>query len=133
MTDNPISHLWDEKIEQGILGTLLMDFDQSVMDEVNPDWFYLHKHQSICQVMKTKPECAGNVELLTDELKRAGFLNDIGGPAYLTKLLGSFSGIYSITDFIQRLQDYASRRRVVEIARKLVNQAVDLKEPILDT
>jgi replicative DNA helicase len=130
-TDAP--QLWSEKIEQQILGTLLVDFDADIMGEIDPGWFRLVKHQQIAKILRRRPDAAGNLEAIGDELKRAGELENAGGYGYLARLTASYAGRYAIQEHVKRLADYASRRRMIELASELARRAYNLQVEVGQT
>src|SRR6218665_2957650 len=74
------------QVEEVVLGAIMIDINamSAVLDMLSPDVFYLQAHAKIFSAMmrifnKTQP-----IDLLTvhEELKKAGEIEEVGGPAY---------------------------------------------------
>lgn len=77
-------------LEEAILGSLMLEKDAFIMvsDFLKPDCFYKESHQKIYQAIQNLSINNEPVDLLTvsEELKRLGLLEEVGGPYYLSQL-----------------------------------------------
>ncbi|KXV72836.1 MULTISPECIES: replicative DNA helicase [Acetobacter] len=60
---------------------------------------------------------------LRAELENSGILNDVGGMAYLAKLLTSMVGIINAGDYGRAIHDAWIRRQLIDIGENVVNSA----------
>lgn len=60
---------------------------------------------------------------LRAELENSGILNDVGGMAYLAKLLTSMVGIINAGDYGRAIHDAWIRRQLIDIGETVVNSA----------
>ncbi|MFM9951873.1 MAG: DnaB-like helicase N-terminal domain-containing protein, partial [Saprospiraceae bacterium] len=76
-------------LEEAVLGALMLDREAlpMVMDTLRPESFYLEGHQQIYRAIIRLFERSNPVDLLTvtEELKKAGDLDKIGGGYYLVE------------------------------------------------
>ena len=76
--------------EQSVLGSILLDKEAmiSVSETLVPEDFYKEAHKVIYESMLKLYNSQSEIDLitLTDELRDQGYLDDIGGIAYITSL-----------------------------------------------
>ncbi|MFR8620050.1 MAG: DnaB-like helicase N-terminal domain-containing protein, partial [Romboutsia timonensis] len=76
--------------EQSILGSILLDKEAiiTVSETINPDDFYKEAHKIIYESMIKLSNKSEPIDLitLTEELKKQGHLDDVGGISYITSL-----------------------------------------------
>src|SRR3954451_16626836 len=77
--------------ERSVLGAILLHNDafNQAAEVIDSNDFFRDAHRRIFDKMATISERAGAIDLVTlkEELSRAGELEDIGGPAYITALV----------------------------------------------
>lgn len=112
-------------LEQAVLGSVLISPDLRERVDLYEDDFYLHKHRYIWQAMG---KLNGSTDILTlsDELEKSGKLRDIGGPAYLVKLMSMIGSSLNVEEYAIRLRELAQRRRMITAASELAKIAFDL-------
>src|SRR4051812_778638 len=76
--------------EASLLGAILIDADAvvKIADTISAEDFYEERHRHIYEAMQQLYEKHSPIDVLTlsDQLKGTGFLEAVGGPAYLTEL-----------------------------------------------
>lgn len=112
--------------EQSVLGALLLSTDaQLAVSEagVSVDDFYKPAHQHVFEAMARLMGVAAPVDVVTvaDELRRAGLLDDVGGPGYLLEL-------QAITPAISHAGRYARIVRETALLRRLIRAAGEIAE-----
>lgn len=65
---------------------------------------------------------------LRDDFQNSGVLDEIGGPAYLARLLASMVGIINAADYANSIRDAALRRQLINIGETLVNLAFSARD-----
>jgi len=113
------------EIERALLGAAIMEPYLVTTTALEPDQFYLIKHRWIWDEL-LKADGKGDYITLSDALDKAGHLDDLGGPAYLTQLIGSvpFAPGRQIAEYSAIIKDSASRRAAIELANKIVSKAL---------
>lgn len=108
-----------------MLGAILIDTDAivKIADRISPDDFYDQRHARIYEAMRSLYEKRTPIDVLTlaDNLKGTGFLDMIGGPAYLTEL----------TNFVPtaaHVEQYADIVAQKSLRRRLIAASADMAE-----
>src|SRR5258708_31940391 len=77
--------------EQGILGSIIIDPEAIVYvnDFLQPEDFYRNVHRTLYETILgiTREHAAADYITICDELERAGKLEEVGGPGYITSLI----------------------------------------------
>ena len=117
------------EVEQSVLGAMLIE--QSAIAravEILPiDSFYLTKHQIIFRAILSLFERGNPVDLitLTEELKRKGTLDDIGGAYYLTELSTRVDTAANIEFHSRIIAEKSLLRKMIETMTGLIGKAYD--------
>ena len=116
-------------IEEAVLGALLLEPDVvvDVLDQLYAECFYKDAHRKIYDAIATLSKRKDPVDIFTvsDELRKSGDLDDIGGTAYLSQLtlkIGAASHIDYHTKIL--LQKYI-QRELISISYKIQKSAFD--------
>ena len=109
--------------EQSILGSILLDKEAiiTVSETINPDDFYKEAHKIIYESMIKLSNKSEPIDLitLTEELKKQGHLDDVGGISYITSL----STIVPTTSNVKYYADIVKEKSVL---RKLIKVSNDI-------
>ncbi len=116
--------------EQSLLGSLLIDKDSIVRisEILHPSNFYRsEQHGSIYEAVQSLFEKRQPIDLVTvtEELKRKGFYDKIGGSAYLTTLVNVVPTSAHIEHYAKIIKDHAVRRNLIAQATKLIERSYD--------
>lgn len=113
--------------EEATIGAILIDPESLAEVSLKPDDFYLVKHRWIWQACKALEEKREPVDLLTvqEELARRGHLVEIGGPAYLTRLITLTPTAFNVHAYAALVSEFAIRRRLVSSASAVAKLAFD--------
>lgn len=134
MTDDsrlqvPLNSPYSQEAEEAVIGSILVNPNAylALAAFLEADDFYLLRHQFIWQAIARLNERNEALDYLTivTELKNMGWLEDIGGPAYLTRLINNTpSAIHA--EFYGRIVERAAvRRRLLKAADEIKSIAVD--------
>lgn len=111
--------------EEALLGSLLID--PQLVKEINlePEDFYIHRHRFIYEALRNSDKKLGQTDflLVSNELDEMGYLEEIGGPAYLTELVGNVPTSLHAEQYAREIRDYAERRKAIEIAEDIAKNA----------
>ncbi len=121
--------------EQSLLGSLLIDKDAIVRisEILRPSNFYRSDtHSPIFEAIQKLFEKMEPIDLVTvtEELKRQGSYDRIGGSAYLTSLINIVPTSAHVEHYAKIIRDHAVRRNLITQATNLVQKAYDEGETI---
>jgi replicative DNA helicase len=121
----------DLEAEKSVLGAILIDPSaiNLVFEFLRPEHFYSPEHQLIFSAMLSQFEKQEPIDLITlrNELKKQGTLKKIGGAAYLSDLINTVPTAAYIEHYGHIVKDHHTKRRLIELSSKLVEQAFDEK------
>lgn len=112
--------------EQSILGSILLDKDAiiTVSEIISPNDFYKEAHKIIYECMLKLSNKNEPIDLitLTEELKKQGYLDDVGGISYITSL----STIVPTTSNVKYYADIVKEKSVLRQLIKASNDIINL-------
>ena len=115
--------------ETSVLGALLIDRDAivSVAEFLRDVHFYDDKHASIYQSVLELYEERTPIDVLTvsDKLKKKKLLKKIGGASFLATLVNNVPTAAHVEHYAKIVKDAATKRRMISVASKLVEQSFD--------
>src|SRR6476619_2666748 len=112
--------------EASLLGALLLSPDAiaSVAElGVGPDDFYKPAHQFIYDAVRTLVSSGEPAVAVADDLRRAGVLDDIGGPGLLLDLQTATPAISNAGRYGRIVRDTALLRRLIGVAGEIAEIA----------
>jgi replicative DNA helicase len=114
--------------EESLLGALLLSRDAvGVVAElgVEPSDFYKPAHQHIYDAVRVLTGAGQPVDPITvsDELRRAGLLDEIGGASVLLELQNATPAISNASRYAKIVQDTAVLRRLIGVAGEIAEIA----------
>ena len=123
--------------EQSLLGSLLIDRDSIVRisEVLRPANFYRStQHGPIYEAVQSLFEKREPIDLVTvtEELKKRGFYDKIGGSAYLTTLVNVVPTSAHIEHYAKIIKEHSIRRSLIAQATQLIERAYDEAEPVYE-
>ncbi len=121
--------------EQSLLGALLIDKDAilKVGEILKPTSFYrTEQHGLIFEAIKNLFDHREPVDLvtLTEELKRLGVYDKVGGSAYLASLVNTVPTAAHVEHYAKIIREHSLRRSLIAQATKLIERAYNEEEPV---
>ena len=120
--------------EEAVLGSLLIDPDAiiRIATFLNPTDFYVERHSWIYEAIRDLHERRepSDMVTLTDDLERRGQLGEIGGPAYLTRLINATPTSIHVEYYARIIERTAVLRRMIEAAGQIARLAYQDTEEI---
>jgi len=115
--------------EEAVIGAVLINPEAyyDVAQFLQPDDFYIHRNQWIWQAfiaLHNRNEAIDFVTV-TEELDQMGHLADIGGAAYITKLINNVPSSLHAEAYGRRVEETAIRRRMITAANKIAKLAYE--------
>ena len=129
--DNKYGHLQPQApdIERLVLGALMVDKDafSMISELVRPETFYEPRNQKIFQAIQTLSLAEKPVDIatVTEQLKRDGTLEDVGGPIYLLDLNQHVASSAHIEYHAKILAQKSLARQLISYASMLETKAFD--------
>jgi len=115
--------------EASLLGALLIDSDAivKVADIVSTDDFYDPKHQRIYEAVSQLYEKHSPIDVLTlsNQLKNSGFIDFVGGAAYLTELTNFVPTAAHVEQYAEIVAQKALRRRLIKASQDIITLGYD--------
>ena len=115
--------------EASLLGALLIDADAvvKIADLVRAEDFYEERHQRIYEAIITLYEKHSPVDVLTlsNQLKGTGFIEMVGGSAYLTELTNFVPTATHVEQYADIVSQKSLRRRLIKASQEIVGLGYD--------
>ena len=115
--------------EASLLGAVLIDTDAivKIADSVGPNDFYEDRHRRIFEAVLQLYEKHSPIDVLTlsDQLRSTGFLDMVGGPAYLTELTNFVPTAAHVEKYADIVAQKALRRRLIKASQDIVGLGYD--------
>jgi replicative DNA helicase len=116
-------------LEEAVLGALMLDREAlpMVMDILRPESFYLEAHQHIYRAVIRLFERSNPVDLLTvtEELKKAGELDKIGGGYYLVELSNRVASAANIEYHARIIAQKHIQRELITVSTRTIRDAYE--------
>lgn len=116
-------------LEEAVLGALMLDREAlpMVMDTLRPESFYLESHQQIYRAIIRLFERSNPVDLLTvtEELKKAGELDKIGGGYYLVELSNRVASAANIEYHARIIAQKHIQRELIGVSTRTIRDAYE--------
>jgi len=121
--------------EESLLGAMLLSKDAiaAALETCSTDDFYKPAHGHIFEAIQSlygQGEPADPVTV-ADELRRAGLLEAIGGPAVLTDLQGNTPGITNASHYARIVEEMALLRRLIGVAGEIAEIGYSVPEDVV--
>jgi replicative DNA helicase len=118
--------------ERLILGVVLLDnvaINQAA-ENLKPDDFFLGSNRRIYEKMIALYERGQAIDPLTlqEELRRAGELEKVGGPAYIAALFDGVPRFSNIENYVELVKGKSMLRRLITSANQIMAMAFDDEE-----
>jgi replicative DNA helicase len=132
--------------EMAVLGSMLIDENAigTVIDTLDKDSFYRESHRRVFEVILSLYGASKAVDLITlsDELKRLGFLEDVGGVSYLTELVNTVPTAGNVSHYVKIVREKSILRSLISNSTRVIqlchqneqgdiNQLVDEAEKLI--
>ena len=109
--------------ERAILGGLLIDNSQAlqVCEEISAQDFYREAHRFIFSAMSSLIQRDMPIDwtTLTDELRKGGKLEAVGGSGFLVELVDAIPSASNIMHYVQVVKEKAGLRKVISSAAEI--------------
>src|SRR3989344_3522896 len=132
--NDPIIPPHNSEAEASLLGALLIDSDAivKIADQVSADDFYEDRHRQIFSAVKLLYDKHSPIDVLTltDQLKASGYLESVGGSAYLTELTNFVPTAAHVEQYGQIVATKALRRRLIKASNEIARIGFDEEQSL---
>jgi replicative DNA helicase len=115
--------------EIAILGAILIESNaiDKVTELLTPDSFYVTAHQKIFTSILNLQKKHQPIDLVTvtEELKQAGHLDEIGGPYELVKLTNAIVSSANIVNHARLVHEKYTLRKLISVSTEITAKALD--------
>ena len=115
--------------EQSILGSILLDKEAiiTVTETIQPEDFYKEAHKIIYECMMKLNNKNEPIDLitLTEELKKQGHLEDIGGISYITSLSTIVPTTSNVKYYADIVKEKSVLRKLIKVSNDILNSGYD--------
>ena len=125
----------DTQLEQIILGTILIDSDviHEYVQDLNPNLFFNKECKSVCKVILELYKLSEPIDLVTivHKAKSMNLQNDVK-PIFVSELTNRVASGLHFEHHFRILQQYALRRRIMEISSNVLKSSFDDTQDVFD-
>lgn len=123
-------------LEEAVLGALMLDREALpvVMDILRPDSFYTEAHQHIYRAVVKLFERSNPVDLLTvtEELRKSGDLEKVGGPYKLVELTNRIASTANIEYHARIIAQKHIQRELIRVSTGIIRDAYEDTTDVFD-
>ena len=120
--------------EQSVLGAMLLDKEaiNTAMETIRPDDFYKEANQEIFEAMIVLNNRNEPVDIITlsEELKRRGTLEPVGGINYLANLSGSIATTANTKYYCNIVEEKSTLRKLIKSSNEIMGLAYENSEEV---
>lgn len=120
--------------EESVLGSILLSSESAneVMDKLDADDFYVPAHQAIFRAITSLYNANRPIDAITvtEELRKAGDLERVGGVAYVTRLLDIVPSAANIEYYAGIVEEHSQRRHLLRAGSVLHDLSFKLDDEI---
>jgi len=124
----------DLEAERSVLGAILLDVDilSTITGVLTQRDFYKPAHGVIYAAMETLADGGQPIDHLTlsDQLRKTGQLESVGGSSYLAELLSSVASTSNVKHHCQLVREKSLRRQLGHAGIEMHRKAYDEQEPL---
>jgi len=118
--------------EKTVLGGILVNNKNLnvVLSIISPEDFYKDAHKNIIQMIISLVDKGQPVDLLTlsEELRKAGSLEELGGASYLSSLMDGVPKSLNVEYHARIIKEKSLLRRLILSSAKIINSSYEQKE-----
>lgn len=116
-------------LEEAVLGALMLDKDAvaTVVDILSPEAFYEERHKKIYKAISKLFEESNPIDLLTttEQLKKNGDLDAVGGPFYLVELTNRIASAANVEYHARIISQKFIQRELIRVSTETINLAYE--------
>ncbi len=115
------------EVEEAVLGAMMLEKDPltAVIDVLSPEAFYKEAHKHIFASIQNLFQRSESIDILTvtQELRKLGLLDIVGGPYYITQLTNRVASAANIEYHARIVLQKHIQRELIRISTEITNEA----------
>lgn len=115
--------------EMAVLGSMIINKDtvETVLEILKPEYFYLDAHKIIFEAIRKLRDEKKSIDLviLSEELKKTGKLDEIGGGKYLSDLIEKVSSPAHTKEYAEIVKEKYILRELIKTSTNIIEAAYD--------
>ncbi len=123
-------------LEEAILGGIMLERDAftTVLDILRPESFYRPEHRIIYKICMQLFEKSQPIDLLTvtEALRKAGKLEEVGGAAYLVSLTNKVGSAAHIEHYARIVAQKYIQRELIRVSTRIIEDAFEDRKDVFD-
>lgn len=123
-------------LEEVVLGSMMLDRDAvaEVIDLLKPESFYLEKNQHIFKAIHDLFNKSEPIDILTvvSQLRKAGVLDEVGGPMYVTMLTTRVGSTANIEFHARIINEKHIMRELIRSSSEVMKEAYEETSDVFD-
>lgn len=116
-------------LEEAVLGAIMLEKDAviAVMDILKPESFYKESHQIIYKAVLDLSQRLQPIDILTvtEELRKNGLLEQVGGPFYITQLTSKVASAAHIEYHARIISQKYIQRELIRVSTEIQAKSYD--------
>lgn len=116
-------------LEEAVLGAIMLEKESviSVLDILKPESFYKEAHQKIFKSIVDLSSRQEPIDLLTvtEELKKLGWLEEVGGPYFITQLTSKVASAAHVEFHARIIAQKHIQRELIRVSTDIQQKAFD--------
>ncbi len=122
--------------EESVLGAVLISSEAAdvALEKLHPEDFYKPAHQSIFEAVSKLFDTNEPIDVVTvtEELRRSGYLERVGGIGYVTTLSDAVPTASNIEHYVAIVEEHALRRRLLRVGGEVGTLATEVGRPVTE-
>ncbi len=123
-------------VEEVVLGAIMIDMNSmsAVLDMLKPEVFYSQAHAKIFAAMMRIFNRTEPIDLLTvhEDLKKAGELEEVGGPAYLAELTSKVGNSANVEHHARIIVQKYIQRELIHVSNLVIKDSYEDVKDVFD-
>lgn len=123
-------------LEEAVLGAIMLETNAltSVIDLIKPEVFYKDAHQQIFKAILDLFTQSERIDLLTvtNQLKKNGTLEQVGGPYYIAQLTNRIASAANIEAHTKIILQKFIKRELIRISSEIIHDAFEESIDVFD-
>ncbi|HDM08720.1 MAG TPA: replicative DNA helicase, partial [Candidatus Omnitrophica bacterium] len=141
-TGLPLEQIPPQNIEAeiAVLGSMLISEDAiaQTIETLAPNYFYKDVHRKIFETIVELYDSNSPVDLITlsEELKKKGILEEVGGPAYLALIANSVPSAANVQYYAKMVKEKYILRSLINVSTEIIkrcHQSAEDVDELLDS
>jgi len=124
------------EVEQAVLGAMLLDKNaiSAAIEAIDETYFYKESHRKLYQAIIELFDRDEAVDMLTltEELKKRGDIESVGGPYYISEIVNSIPSSANVEYHINIIKQKALSRKLITVCNEIITRSYEQDTDVSD-